>query len=93
MKDDRLRLQSIEWLSDVPLRHSEPVKARIRFKTRAPVTGVAVGIGFCNRDGTRLLTYNTDFQDGFRPDLSSPGEYSLDMAIELFRPFPRDYTI
>ena len=93
IKDDRLRLQSIEWLSDVPLRHSEPVKARIRFKTRAPVPGVAVGIGFCNRDGTRLLTYNTDFQDGFRPDLSSPGEYSLDMAINSLPLSPGLYNL
>ena len=71
--DDRLRLGSLEWLSDLPLRHGEPVKARIQFKTRAPISGVAVGIGFCNPDGVRLLTYDTDFQDGFRSDLLIPG--------------------
>jgi lipopolysaccharide transport system ATP-binding protein len=81
-QDDRLRLTSVEWLSDLPLRHGESVKARIKFTTRAPVQSVAVGIGFSSFEGTRLLTYETDFQDGFRPDLSSPGNYVVDVAVD-----------
>ncbi len=79
--DDRLRLQSFEWLSSLPLRHGEPVKARFRFKTRAPVSAVALGFGFSNLEGARLLSYDTDFQDGFRADLTKPGEYSVDVSI------------
>ncbi len=75
--DDRLRLDSLEWLCDLPLRHGEPVKARIHFTTRAPLVDVTVGIGFSNMGGTRLLTYETDFQEEFRPTLSRPGSYSV----------------
>src|SRR5260370_2976225 len=64
VEDDRLRLLSVEWLSDLPLRHGEPVKARIRFNTRAPVSAVAVGIWVSKFEGRRLLPYETDFQDG-----------------------------
>jgi len=80
--DNRLRLSSVEWLSDFPLRHGEPVKARIRFSTRAPVSAVSVGIGFSTLEGTRLLSYDTDFQDGLRHDLLSPGNYVVDVAVD-----------
>jgi lipopolysaccharide transport system ATP-binding protein len=90
--DERLRLQSLQWLTDLPLRHGESVKARIHFKTRASVPGVSVGIGFCARESARLLTYYTDFQDGFRPDLL-PGEYSVDVAIDTLPLAPDIYDI
>jgi lipopolysaccharide transport system ATP-binding protein len=80
--DGRLRLQSLEWLSELPLRQGEPVRARIHFTTCASVSGVSVGIGFCAPESARLLTYYTDFQDGFRPDLSTPNKYSVDVAID-----------
>ena len=38
IQDDRLRLELLEWLCNLPLQHGEPVKARIYFKTRAPGT-------------------------------------------------------
>ena len=79
--DDRLRLVSFEWLCDLPLRHGEPLKARIHFRTRAPLVDVTVGIGFSNIGGTRLLSYDTDFQDEFRPTLSQPGSYSVDVEV------------
>jgi len=91
--DDRLRFESLEWLSGLPLRHGEPVTARLRFKTRASVPGVAVGIGFCDPQGTRLLTYNTDFQDGFRPDLLTPGEYFVDVVIDSLPLAPNIYNL
>jgi lipopolysaccharide transport system ATP-binding protein len=91
--DDRLRLQSLEWLSDLPLRHGEPVKARIRFETRAPVSAVTVGIGFSNLEGTRLLTYDADFENGFRPDLPSPGEYAVDVVIDALPIAPDVYNL
>jgi hypothetical protein len=91
--DDRLRLESLEWLSGLPLRHGEPVKARIRFETRAAVSAVAVGIGFSNFEGARLLTYETDFQDGSRPDLLLPGKYKVDVAIDPLPLAPDIYNV
>jgi lipopolysaccharide transport system ATP-binding protein len=77
--DDRLHLESIEWLCDLPLRHGELVKARIHFRTRVPLVDVTIGIGFSNMNGTRLLTYDSDFLDGSRPSLTQPGSYSVDL--------------
>ena len=57
---DRVRLESIEWLCDLPLRHGEPVKARIYLNATAPVVDVSVGIGFSSLEGgRRLLSYKT----------------------------------
>jgi len=91
--DGRLRVQSIEWISDLPLRHGEPVKARIRFRTTAPLEGVTVGIGFSNLLGTRLLSYDTDFQDGFRPSLSKPDDYSVELEIDSLPLGPDIYSL
>jgi lipopolysaccharide transport system ATP-binding protein len=81
LKDDRLRLNSIKWLCELPLRHGEPVKAHIGFTTRAPVAAVTVGIGFSYLEGARLLSYEADFQDGYRPDIPIPGDYTVEVAI------------
>ena len=90
---DRLRLDSMEWLTPLPLRHGEPVRVRIRFKTFGPVPAVAAGIGFANLEGTRLLTYETDFQDGFRLDLSNPGDYLIDMSVNALPLAPDTYNL
>jgi lipopolysaccharide transport system ATP-binding protein len=92
VQDERLRLQSMEWLSNLPLRHGETVKVRVHFKAYASVPGVSVGIGFCARESARLLTYYTDFQDGFRPDLT-PGEYSVEVKIDALPLGPDIYEI
>jgi lipopolysaccharide transport system ATP-binding protein len=91
--DERLRVESLQWLSNLPLRHGEPAKARIRFKVRAFAPGVSIGIGFCAPESARLLTYYTDFQDGFRPDLSAVGEYSVDVEIDSLPLAPDIYEI
>jgi lipopolysaccharide transport system ATP-binding protein len=93
VQDDRLRLLSVEWVSDLPLRHGEPAKVRIRFNITAPVSAVAVGIGFSSFEGARLLTYETDFQDGFRPDLSSPGSHAVDLAVDALPLAPDLYNL
>jgi lipopolysaccharide transport system ATP-binding protein len=91
--EDRLRLESLEWLCDLPLRHGECVKARIRFRTRRPLQDVAVGIGFSNLAGGRLLTYETDFEDGSRPNLPQPGTYIVDVEVESLPLAPDTYTL
>ncbi len=91
--DDRLRLESLEWLCDLPLRHGEPLQARINFKARAPLTDIAVGIGFSNLGGTRLLSCDTDFQDGSRQTLSRPGSYSVKIELDSLPLGPDVYSL
>jgi lipopolysaccharide transport system ATP-binding protein len=91
--EDRLRLESLEWLCNLPLQHGEPLKAQIRFRTRAPITDLSVGIGFSSLDGNRYLTYETDFQDGFRPCLSEPGIYAVNVEVESLPLAPDVYVL
>jgi lipopolysaccharide transport system ATP-binding protein len=90
--DSRLRLESLEWLCDLPLKHGQPVKALIRFRTRAPLIEVAVGIGFSDLEGRRLLTYNSDFQQGFR-SLSEPGSHCVEIEVESLPLIPALYSL
>ena len=93
LADGGLRLRSLEWLSDLPLRHGEPVKVRIRLSSRVPVSRVGVGIGFSSLEGTRILTYDTDFREDDRPDLSMPGNYSVDVGFGALLLGPDVYSL
>ena len=93
LEDDRLRLQSIEWLSSLPLQHGEPLRARITFLTRKSVSDVTIGFGFDSRDGRRLLTYDADLQDGYRPSLERPGTYGVVVEIESLPLAPDLYAL
>jgi lipopolysaccharide transport system ATP-binding protein len=81
-KGDELRLRSIEWLCDLPLKHGEEVKARIVFETHAPVANVAVGFGFSDLFGNRILSYETDLPDSYRPNFPQAGVYAVDITID-----------
>ena len=91
--DDSLRLLSLEWHCDLPLRHRESLRGRIRFRTRMPSHDLAIGIGFSNLEGNRVLTYETDFQDGFNPDISQAGEYCVNFAVESLPLAPSVYAL
>jgi len=91
--DTRLRLESIEWLSEVPLRHGEPAEALIHFTTNSPVDDVSVGIGFSTIEGTRLLSYDTDFQDSQRPNLRDARSHCVKLAIDSLPLGPAIYAL
>src|SRR5262249_51732198 len=91
--DDRLRLESLEWLCEIPLRHGEPLKARLRFRTRASLKDVSIGLGFSTTDGRRLLTYETDFQKEGRPMLDEAGGYAVEIELESLPLAPDFYLV
>lgn len=90
---DRLHLKSLAWQSVLPLQHGETAKAHISFDTSAPLIDVTIRLGFSGLDGRRLLTYETDFQDGYRPSLLKAGQYSVNVEIESLPLTPDIYTI
>jgi lipopolysaccharide transport system ATP-binding protein len=92
IEDDRIRIQSLEWLSGLPLRHGELMAARIGFRSKAPICALSLGIGFSSRE-TRVVTYSTDLTDVHRPDLASPGYYSVEVKVEALPLQPEDYDI
>jgi lipopolysaccharide transport system ATP-binding protein len=91
--DGRLSLESLEWLSSIPLQHGEPLKARITFRTSAPLSDLAFGIGFSGLEGKRLLTYETDFPDGLRPSIAQPGRYCVDVDVHSLPLGPDIYNL
>jgi lipopolysaccharide transport system ATP-binding protein len=91
--NSHVRLESMEWLCDLPLRHGEPIKARIHFRIQGPLIELAIGIGFSNIGGTRLLTYDTDLQSQFRPTLSKPGAYSVEVEADSLPLAPDIYCL
>ena len=93
VQDDRLRLESLTWLCDLPLQHGEPIRARIEFRTRAPVTNVSVGIGFSDIEGRRLLTYDSDFQSGLRPSVNRSGIHCVELEIDSLPLAPEIYVL
>ena len=93
VEGNELRFTSIQWLCDLPLRHGEEVRARILFETRAPVANVAIGIGFDDLGGRRILTYETDLQDGYRPNLARAGVYAVEVQIDALPLQPDTYLL
>src|SRR5262249_26625243 len=78
--DNRLRLEGLEWLCDLPLRHGEQIKARINLSTRIPLSHVALGIGFSSIEGKRLVTYDMDHQQSSLR-FARPGRYCVEIEI------------
>jgi lipopolysaccharide transport system ATP-binding protein len=93
VEDDRIRIQSLEWLCELPLRHGEPIAARIGFRSKGPICALSLGIGFSSIEGPRVVTYCTDLTDMNRPDLRSPGYYSAEVMVEALPLQPADYDI
>ncbi len=82
VEGNQLRMQSLEWLCDLPLRYGEKVRARIVFETYVPVPNVALGIGFSDFSGNRILSYETDLPESYRPNFPQPGVYAVDLTID-----------
>jgi lipopolysaccharide transport system ATP-binding protein len=89
---DVLRFGSLEWLCNLPLQHGQPIRARIHFKANSPVSDAAIGIGFSAVDGSRLLTYETDYPGGLRPDIPA-GSHSVDVQIDSLPLAPDIYSL
>jgi lipopolysaccharide transport system ATP-binding protein len=88
----KLRITRIEWLTGLPLFHSESVKARIEFEAYSDVDEAAIGIGFSTLDGVRLLTYETD-HPGERIDVKKGCRYSTTLEIESLPVSPGYYNL
>jgi hypothetical protein len=58
-----------------------------------PSQDLAIGIGFTKFEGSRVLTYETDFQGGFRPGIPQGGEYCVDFAVESVPLAPDVYAV
>jgi len=88
----RLKVEKVEWLSGLPMQHGEKFSIRVHFSTRDRVEEIAIGIGFCNLEGTRLLTYDSDFQDGRRLNVGPQTKGYVDIVAPGFPLAPGLYN-
>jgi lipopolysaccharide transport system ATP-binding protein len=56
----RLRITRIVFNEGNDIRHGKPLWIDIHFKAFAPEQDVSFGIGFCNRDGIKMFSIDTD---------------------------------
>ncbi|HSY18374.1 MAG TPA: ABC transporter ATP-binding protein [Candidatus Acidoferrales bacterium] len=90
----RLRVEKVEWLSGLPLQHGEKFSVRIHVRALDEVAEVSIGIGFGYLEGGRLLSYDTDFQDGRRPDLKKNMVWAVTVTAELpLAPGPYNFSV
>ena len=90
---EKLKIEKLEWFSALPLTHSEVVRGRITFTATQDIEEVTMGIGFSTIEGVRLLTYETDFQDGYRPSLKAGEKHSVDFEIHELNLAPGIYSL
>ena len=91
--EGRLRLGSIEWLCNLPLRHRDTMKARINLKSRSAFADVSFTVGFSDLEGKRVLSYNSDLENGVRFNLPQPGAYSVDIEVSSLPLPPGTYNL
>jgi lipopolysaccharide transport system ATP-binding protein len=89
----KFQLRSLTWLTGIPPQHGATLRARVEFDVASAVEDITVGIGFSSLEGVRLLTYETDYQDGFRPSLDVPGRYSVECEIDSLPLAPATYAL
>ena len=88
----KLRITKLEWLTGLPLFHTEPVQIGIEFEAHSDVDEVTVGIGFATFEGIRLLTYETD-DPGARIDVKKGHLYHATLTLDRLPVTPGLYNI
>jgi lipopolysaccharide transport system ATP-binding protein len=88
---ESIQLLSLEWLSGIPLRDGEPVEGKICWQTQAPLNEVTIGIGFSNLAGSRLLTYEADFERG--RSLGQAGKHCIEFRVDSLPLAPDIYSL
>ena len=74
------------------IRHGEPLHMDIYFKTLQEVEEASFGVGFCNRDGVRLVSIDTDIS-GERVRIPANRTGVVSVKIPIFHMEPDLYTI
>ena len=60
---DKLCLLAIEWLCNLPLKHTERVTLRIVFETLVPLAYATLWFAFCDLFGRHIAHYEIDSRD------------------------------
>jgi hypothetical protein len=88
----RLKITRISFNEGKEIRHGQPLRIDIHFKTFAAVEDVSFGTGFCNRDGVRLCSIDTDVP-GERIKIPSGRSGVVCIKIPILHMEPDFYSI
>ena len=91
-RGDELRLLSVEWLCDLPLRHSETVTVRIGFESRVPLQYATVWLAFSDLSGRYIAYYEIDSRSSGRQPLPE-GIHAVAIEIEDLPLSPDTYLV
>ncbi len=101
-----LHIRRISFNYGKEVYHGKPLNVQIEFECFADVEGVSIGAGFCNRDGVRILSFDSDIPGNRRsfkkgnigkatfsmPELLlEPNTYSLDVGSRSNDNFGLEY--
>ncbi|HWA10686.1 MAG TPA: ABC transporter ATP-binding protein [Opitutaceae bacterium] len=87
-----LRLLSLALNSSAPLVNRRPFTATLRFTADKPLAGVGFGLGFCNIDGRRVVTLESDYHGQFIP-VSGAGEHVVQVSFPVLDLVPGRYRV
>jgi len=90
---DKMRIHSIEWLTDYPIQHGSTVRMAMHCHAAADCEDVAAAIGFSNLEGVRLLTYDTDLLDMTRHQIKKDQTVSFEFEISDLPAAPGIYNL
>lgn len=88
----RLKIRRIIFNGGKDIRHGKPLQIDIHFKSFSREEDVSFGIGFCNRDGIRLLSIDSDIP-GERIKIPAGQAGVISLKIETFHMEPDFYSI
>jgi lipopolysaccharide transport system ATP-binding protein len=88
----RLKITRVVFNEGKDIRHGQPLRIDLHFKVFATVEAVSFGAGFCNRDGVRLLSIDTDVP-GERIRIAAGQSGVVCIKIPVFHMEPDFYNI
>ena len=88
----RLKITRISFNEGKEIRHGQPLQIDIQFKTFAAVEDVSFGTGFCNRDGVRLCSIDTDIP-GKRIKIAAGQSGAVRITVPVLHMEPDFYSI
>lgn len=91
--EKRLDILGIQWLTELPLRHGEPFGFALHYRCNTLSREVSLGLGFDSLDGTRLLTFDTDYSDLPRFNIERGEEGVVEFNCESLPLAPDIYDI
>lgn len=89
---DKARIKNMYLNHGQPIYYDQPLSVTFSFEAFRDIDDIAIGIGFCSSEGTRLMTVDSDLSGESR-SLKSSDKHSVEMNIDPLLLQPGHYLI